>query len=383
MKGKRLCLYGRFVEAYLYFDFLWLFSKDGTVRAFDIASFCAERLNGDGEAAAALFSDNRLLDQPFKIRTKASATELLEKGGAYEVSAKDVDRYSYIFENELKFRSLLDVRFYYGRAYVGTDTNIVQLFARDRADLQELKRGSSRQASLGGRSVSDLPARAFRCRFGAVGAACGRGGGLIGVGADTSDRDWTVKFKQFAETSFGLALNGHAVTNLASRNRIQFFKATLSEITTERPVSFDEPEEDWRRHIISVSDAAFLPQAERVNAVTASEETSGIFLFNRTLWRFDANGRQERSTFVNSNLEIDEINRGPARKGPPGRVLSMSSMQAGVLAETDDAVFLYSGRHWIPLVEEAVYSVRGYQNSKRYQRIATAVTRDRVEVIAI
>jgi hypothetical protein len=60
-----------------------------------------------------------------------------------------------------------------------------------------------------------------------------------------------------------------------------------------------------------------------------------------------------------------------------GRILAMSTTDAGVLAETDDQVLIYLGQSgWIPLVDEAVHSMRGYQNSKRYQHVITVVTRD-------
>src|SRR4051812_24043804 len=114
MRIKRLILPGRYVEAYLYFDFAWLFSKDGVVRAFDIARYCAERLNGEGGAAERLFSNNQMLPQ---YATASPAVEqalasLLSSNRPIDVSAADVDLYSYIFPTGAACRSVLDVRFY-------------------------------------------------------------------------------------------------------------------------------------------------------------------------------------------------------------------------------------------------------------------------------
>ncbi|MGJ5020368.1 hypothetical protein [Bradyrhizobium oligotrophicum] len=379
---KRLSLLGKYVEAYLYFDFLWLFSEDGTIRAFDLASFCTERLNGDGEAAIALFSDNRLLSQLGPTQNRAR--ELLSEGGAYEVSSEDVDRYSYICEKELDFRSLLDVRFYYGRAYVGTDSNILQVSAMGRSDMQEFARGRSLSRPLERRIVSDRPARAFHCRFGAVGAACGLYGGLIGLGADAPDGRWTINFGQFAESSFGLTISGRAITNLAGRNRIQFYSTVSAEDRREKTEEhLDESVMDGNLHLGDVAGIAFQSEAEQLNSIMAADVTRGVFLFNRSLWQFKLNGPPTLARFMDSDLAAPHVRVHPIRRGPPGRVLSMSSIEAGVLAETDDSVFLYQAGSWFPLVEEAVHAVRGYQTSKRYQRIATAVTRDRVDVIAV
>lgn len=381
MTGKRLVLHGKFVEAYLYFDFLWLFANDGSIRAFDIAAFCAERLNGEGAAANALFSDNRLLEDPTsQLRYKAE--RLLKAGGQYDVSSADVDQFSYIFEDELAFRSLLDVKFYYGRAYIGTDSSVVQLTAINQGDMRD-QRGATARSGLDSRKLSDLPARAFHCRFGAVGAACGAAGGLIGFGADSDAHDWELKFDLFADRSYGVAINGRAVTNLSGRNKVQIYQATLEPRRTVRGTYSEELETDRQLRLTGISKTPLREPSDRVNMLAERNESTGLFLFNKTIWQFDADGQSRRANLMGEDLELGTIDLTPLRKGPPGRVLSMSSMDAGVIAETDDAVFLQLFGRWTSLLEEPVHSVRGYQSSKRYQRVATAVVRDRVEIIAL
>lgn len=381
MIGKRLVLHGEFVEAYLYFDFLWLFAADGSIRAFDIAAFCATRLNGDGTAATALFSDNRLLETGTEEQI-SKAENLVKMGGGYDVSGIEVDRFSYIFEHELEFRSLLDVKFYYGRAYVGTDASVVQLRAMSQGDMRQ-PRGSMSKGGLNRQKLSDLPARVIQCRFGAVSAACGPDGGLIGFGADAEAADWRLSLKQFAERSYGVAINGHAVTNLAGRTKVQIYGATLKPVRASRVANGEELGEDRRQRLTAISAVPLEEPSARVNTLAETDGGGSLFLFNRTVWQFDARGHSRRASLIGDNLDIGPIQMTPLRTGPPGRVLAMSSMGAGVIAEMDDAVFVMRWGCWTPLVEEPVHSVRGYQNSKRYQRVATAVMEDRVEIIAI
>lgn len=381
MIGKRLVLHGAFVEAYLYFDFLWLFSSDGNIRAFDIAAYCAERLNGEGAAAAALFSDNRILEDGRDPGVIHLAERMLATGGRYDVSAEEVDRFSYIFERSLEFRSLLDVRFYYGRAYIGTDASIEQFNATGVSASHE-KRGAVAKARLNSQRVSDRPARAFHGRFGAVAAACGKAGGLIGLGADDVSPGFKIRFDKFAETSYGVAINGTAVTNLAARTRTQIYGARLEPKRARPGVDGEEHGRDRQFTLAAVSSLPLERPTEQVNRLAANDETRGVFLFNQSVWRFDAEGKSQ-IVKMGENPQLDSISTSSPKDGPPGRVLSMSTTKGGVIAETDDAVFVQRYGEWKELLSEPVHSVRGYQNSKRYQRLATAVARTRIELISI
>lgn len=379
MIGKRLILQGSFVEAYLYFDFLWLFANDGSVRAFDVTGYCSERLNGEGAAAAALFSDNRVLEGP-QAPVADLADRILKAGGHYDVSAADVDRYSYIFENRLEFRSLLDVRFYYGRAYVGTDASIEQFNAYGLDALSE-KRGVASRFNLNKQKIAEKPARALHGRFGAIAAACGKAGGFIGYGADDASPGWRMHLKQFAEASYGVAINGAALTNLVGRDRTQVYQAKLEPKPNTFEVDGEEYGKDRQLRLTSLSETPLATPTQQINQLTTADQTRGVFLFNQSVWRFDVDGKAQRANLSKDPQLSVEIS--PRKDGPPGRVLSMSTMGAGVIAETDDAVYLQQFGKWIALLAEPVHSVRGYQSSKRYRRVATAVARNRVEVIAI
>ncbi len=220
MRIKRLQLAGHFVEAYLYFDYAWLFSKDGVVRAFDLSKYCEDRLNGEGGAAMAVFSDNRRLkaQQGVSESEPTALTRLLASDTPIQVPVQDVDRYSHIFQTAGTCRSILDIRFYNGRAFVGTDDGISQFIALGREDLREHPLGRS-NTGLSDQKVSDWPARQIQGRYGAVTAACGPDGGIVGVGVGVERRDRRVVFEQFAERSYAVEMNGNAVSSLATSTR--------------------------------------------------------------------------------------------------------------------------------------------------------------------
>ncbi|UPJ52974.1 hypothetical protein IVB30_17620 [Bradyrhizobium sp. 200] len=382
MRLKRLILPGRFVEAYVYFDFAWLFSKDGVVRAFDLARYCQERLNGEGSVAAALFSNNQLLSQHQRSDGQESSdlTQLLSSEKPIEVTAKDVDGYSYIFHTEGACRSVLDVRFYNGRAFVGADNGIRQFFALGRDDLQESKLGRSAAESLHDQRVSELPARQIRGRLGAVAAACGPAGGIVGFGAGTDDRDWRISFQPFTERCYGIELNGRAVSSLVNSTAIELYGVGRQEVQPRdaRVLSDDEYDglelTDVKGRGVGVQDA----QLNQV--ITRLPGAVRTFLFKETFWVLAQDGFYYFRFIANGEITVP---RRPTVKAPSTRVLSASGSAAGLIVESDDEVFLLNDHRWTNLVSEPVHSVRGYPSSKRYKRLITAVTRDRVELAAV
>ena len=55
---RRLSLEGRFVEAFLYYDFLWLIGEQGEVRAFDVLRFVTSKLGEGASLARGVFGRN-------------------------------------------------------------------------------------------------------------------------------------------------------------------------------------------------------------------------------------------------------------------------------------------------------------------------------------
>jgi hypothetical protein len=103
------------------------------------------------------------------------------------------------------------------------------------------------------------------------------------------------------------------------------------------------------------------------------------FLFKETFWVLAQDGFYY-FRFENGDITVP---RRPTAKAPSTRVLSASGSAAGLIVESDDEVFLLNDHRWNTLVSEPVHSVRGYPSSKRYQRLVTAVTRDRIELTAV
>jgi hypothetical protein len=379
MRIKRLILPGQFVEAYLYFDFAWLFSKDGTVRAFDIARYCEERLNGEGVAAKALFSNNQLLATTAR-GYGAEVERLLASERPIEVLAQDVDAFSYIFETKGACRSVLDVRFYNGRAFVGSTSGIMQFVALGRDELQGQRIGRSGGVSLDDQRVSDRPARQIQARYGAVAAACGTSGGVLGTGAGSDDRRQRIEFEEFAQRSYGVELNGNAVSSLAGTMAVELY-AVDQRLAASRAVDARDDEPD-RYEVSGIRGRGFASQDEHLNRLISEVPgASQTFLFKTRLWVLSPDGFH-RFVLTEQDAVIEPQLAGTMPK-PAARVLSTSHTEAGVILEADDEVFIKQPRGWEVLIPEPVYSVRGYSSSRRYKRLVSAVTRERVELAAL
>ncbi|MES2449634.1 MAG: hypothetical protein V4610_03610 [Pseudomonadota bacterium] len=381
MRRISLNLHGRYVEAYLYFDFAWLISKDGLIRAFDIEEFCKGRLNGSGNAASKLFANNQRL---FPGRVDPEIDRLLTTE-AIDVSEDDLERFSYTFKSHVDFKSVLDIRFYYGRAFYSTEKSIQQFTAQGRDDLEFYGIGRTVKEPLKQRHVSDFASRQFQCRYGAVSAACGRDGGLIGFGASSDESNWEVDFDRFASRSYGIELNPDAISNLRTPTQVEFYHAQSARVTPDlsNKVMNEEGSPD-KLELTTVDGPGYQEQTKLIaNLVEEVGLTpKRVFLFKSTLWIEFENGTMRR---VNATKD-DKISDAPTISpsfAAPGRVLSTSLTNIGVIAESDDQVFLYQNKRWHVLVDDQVHSVRGYMNSRRYKHVVTAVRRDKVELISL
>lgn len=377
MRVKRLILPGHFVEAYLYFDFAWLFSKDGTVRAFDIERYCEAKLNGDGAAAKALFSNNQLLAVPGYA---PQVEKLLASERPLEVRPEDVDAFSYIFSTDGACRSVLDVRFYNGRAFVGSSSGIMQFVALGRDEVHDRQIGRSSGQGLEDQRVSDRPARQIQARYGAVAAACGAAGGVLGTGAASEDRRERIEFSEFASESYGVELNGNAVSNLVGTTAVELY-AVRQRAAAPRAGAARDDEPD-RYELVGVEGRGFASQNEQLDRLISEVPGAAqAFLFKTRLWVLSPRGFH-RFVLTEQDAVVEPHLAGTTGK-PPGRVLSTSTTEAGVILESDDHVFVGKGSKWEALVSEPVHSVRGYSSSRRYRRLVSAVTRDRVELAAL
>lgn len=382
MRRVSLRLHGAYVEAYLYFDFAWLISKDGFIRAFDIEEYCSKRLNGSGNAASKLFANNQRLT-PEKLDPEVD--RLLQAQSSIDVSENDLERFSYTFKSLVDFKSVLDVRFYYGRAFYSTEKSIQQFTAQGRDDLEFNGIGRTVKQPLHERHVSDSPCRQFQCRYGAVSAACGRDGGLIGFGASSEESKWEIDFGKFAAQSYGIELNPDAISNLRTPTQVEFYRAQSERATAgvSNRLQSEEGRPD-KLELTTVGEAGYEEQTKLIaNLVKrVGQAPKRVFLFKSTLWIEFENGTMRRVLATEADKVSDNPTISPSFKAP-GRVLATSLTSIGVIAEGDDQVFLRQNNRWHVLVDDQVHSVRGYMNSRRYRHVVTAVRREQVELISL
>jgi len=381
MIAKRLSLPGNFVEGFVYFDFLWLISAEGDVWAFDILKFVEDRFPDPkvAEAVQLAFARNDQLE--------FGGVELRLVPDHIELCAAEVEQYSRIFDTKLDFKSILDMRCYYGRAFIATDRSIKQLDVFGRDALAHVPSGRRANGQLGGDIVHDGRCIQFRCQYGIVSASCTKDGGFYASGALSNDKGWRARFKKFSEASFATEFIADRLTNVPDLVEVEFFKtdyhrkdAGPDDDAFENETT-DEGDEKFEITDVTETDEAFGKSASRaILGADRQGRISRVFLSKNVLFTVDFEHRVRTVRLTEGqNLAVPKSGRpfAPA----PGPILAMTSSAVGMVAELDDAVFVLSEGRWHEIFEEPVYSVRGYPSSKWYRKLTTAVGDERVDLI--
>ncbi|MGO7544404.1 hypothetical protein AB9E34_01415 [Rhizobium leguminosarum] len=384
MISRRLSLPGNFVEAFLYFDFLWLVSAEGDIWAFDIGRFIEAKFFDPAIAqhCTTAFARNDQLANPFAEFDPAYVPEVIE------VTHGELEQFSRIFDTRLNFRSMLDMRCYYGRVFLASDNNIRQLNALSRSDLSHVALGRRANGQMGGDVVHDARCVQFRCQYGMISAACAYDGGFYAVGASSKDPSWKARFAQFSHHSMATEFVADRLTNVPEADSIEFYRTDYHHAQPQQAgLNEDLVEDDFEQYEITRVEEQDAQFSERTNeAVLGTNHAyagkiSRVFLSKSALFAVDYD-HVIRSIKLLDGQEIAHQPSGskpfPAAKGP---IIAMTSSAVGMVAELDDEVTVLAEGKWHPVFDEAVYSIRGYPSSKWYRNLVTAVGADRTDLI--
>ncbi len=389
---KRLVVPGHFVEAHLYFDFLWLIDAGGSVRALDLATFIDARLNGEGAAAHRLFARN---DQLVTDRFSARASEqrpdvqrLLQSDKPITLSEKDVEEFSFHFGAEEDLEQPLDVRFYSGRAYVGAPGGLFQFMAPGRDDLSgSTRRGAASRPLRLKRVFDEGTPRQIQCRFGSVNFACGPEGGFVGLGALTADDGWEPKARKIVATSFFTEVNRAGIGHVGEAAELQLAGTRMS--SSLGPVPRDDQAERLEVTDVEAKDDEAMDRAKRaLRSNTGSDVTpERMYLTTAQALVVMSDGSLRMFAYAKDAEFLHTKAHITALKPPPGRILATTTTCGKIVAECDDDIFVLnrsSGRWtWQKIFGEPVYSVRGYPASKWYRQMLTIVAEGRTELVFI
>ena len=386
MKLKRMTLRGRFVEAFLYYDFLWLVDAEGNVSAFDLLRFWEGRSGPEAVAGRCVFARNdelvqgqgnvaRYDQQVVPVRAFLDAPDVTLEAG-------DVERNSIAFDARIDAGSVLDMRCYYGRAFVATERGISQFKLHDRQALLHMGVGTRGNGRLGGQVVHGGKCVQFRSRYGVVSASCGRDGAFYAKGASSDDPAWKSDFVKFAGWSKATEFVGTTVTNVGRGLELEFYETELhgrASDVVEGPDGQTDPGE--------ITGIGGLREATvQANASIRDEQTRRSVSFTRTfltsgsLFALDASNTLQRFSLVRGGeLTV------PAAKAPfsaaPDDVIGMTTCPMGIVAEMVGSVSFLRDGEWHTLKDEAVFSVRGYPASKWYRNLLTVVGEEAVDVV--
>jgi hypothetical protein len=385
MRLKSLIVPGRFVEAYLYYDFLWLIAKSGETYALDFHAYLKSKFNNDNSIS--IFTRNDLIISSGRFLDYNSFSDELKNfinSPSIEMSIAEVESYSRIFDTRITDRSILDFRCYYGRAYVATERGIRQMSVFGRADMNHIQRGARANGQLGGERIHEAKCLQLRSYLGALTAACGSDGGWYVPGASNPDRGWTAKLSKFAEKARATEIVGGHATAVTSTDISLYSTDTRSK--QHAAFATGDTSESWESreltHVREKDDNAGRRVDETLEAVTKITGVSQLFLTRRTLF---AVGENNALTYITIASKTDRLLEPTSKtlSKTPDDVLSMTSSSSGIIAETESAAFLLSGNRWSKIFDGQLYSVRGYPGSKWYRNLITAVGRDRTEMIFV
>lgn len=237
---RRLSLPGNFVEAFLYFDFLWLVSPEGDIWAFDIKQFVEAKFSDPiiARQCTMAFARNDQISNPFANFDTNSVPYNVE------VTRGELEQYSRVFDTRLDFRSILDMRCYYGRVFLATDNSVRQLTALSRSDLAHVSLGRRANGQMGGDVVHDARCVQFRCQFGIISAACANDGGFYAAGASSLDPSWRATFSRFTSHSLATEFVADRLTNIPDINGVEFYKTDYHQMEQEAPAPMSDAQDD-------------------------------------------------------------------------------------------------------------------------------------------
>ena len=386
---KRMILPGRFVQAHPYFDTLWLTRMDGSLQAFDTERYASERLNGSGSVAVAAFARNdRLRSDRGKTHLDLQTPDMrsfLLSDRAVEVSAEDLERYSYPFTRDPRLEEAIDLRFYSGRAYAATDAGMVHFRALGRHQLDELPIRASRRAPDLDRCFEAMPLQ-IQTRLGTVNASCGEDGGWYTIGANSPmDSGWKPMMRNFADLSFGSEFAGAGVANIKGPTDLQ----PLPAHKVQAPMRSRQGGEDREQVEITDIDRDADPIAvKRLDAALNSPERKGarplqVFATTRRVFVPLSDGEMLQFPIAEKDRFAHGTPRPLRHEGPGSRILSMTTAAGQIIAECRADVRLFSNRRWTTLFDGPTFSVRGYPNSKWYRNLVTIVATDHVQLVLL
>ncbi|MFY8093529.1 MAG: hypothetical protein ACOVN0_08615 [Niveispirillum sp.] len=388
MRVSRLTLDGEFIEAFLYYDFLWLLTRDGEAWAFDMTAYLNDEVASNDPDAVMAFTrndqmprDNRgYVDSQFKKKVSRE----FGRDGLY-VEKKIVHKYSRVFkafDNDAK--SVLDFRCYYGRGFIATESRVFSLQMLGRTDLNHMQLGGYGNGALQGSPMADFRCRQFRTNFGMITAAAGPDGAWYASGLLANNPKSEIKFKRFSEKSVATEVMAGQVANVISQNSLRFFETDIHPIQNEDHCLEDEQQKQEIDNIESENTT----YTDKVNGSLQAIENEKKTVFTKTFLSKSKIFASDNKNILHT-ISITENNmlKDPERTEPypcaPGPILSLTFSAGGkAIVELDDRVCMWNSykKTWDDIFDGEVYSVRGYPGSRWYQNLVTLVGDDRVEL---
>ncbi|WP_380784849.1 hypothetical protein [Sphingomonas sp. R86521] len=390
MITKRMVLEGDYVEAFLYFDFLWLFDNDGGVYAFDLETYIEKELNGSGSAARKLFARNdemvKLSGRPYGSLQTPDVQNLVASDAPIVVSVQDVLKYSIFVDAGTVLNRPLDVRMYNGHAFVSVPGGLALFEAFGREDTSSVSMGSARSGmkTKAERVFDSGTPLQIQCRLGALSLSCGGEGLYGGVGALTQGW-WRPELNRVADVSFGCEVARAGISSIpeAAGLELRSVETVVVPATSGRRRKDEAVEPVAIMKIAANVDEEASRQFEEIiaTASTSNVLAEQTFLSTTSAYTSFSDGRMVRTALTKQNAFGHARWDGVWFPAPEGEVIAMTTTAGKMIAETHEDVQILDQEKWVRLFGEPVLRVRGYPNSKWYRQLVTIVGEGQAELV--
>jgi len=247
--------------------------------------------------------------------------------------------------------------------------------------------GVRANGQMGGARVHDGRCRQFRCKFGAINISCGTDGGFYAAGASAADVGWQARFNRFAEASVATEFVADRVTNIATDLGVRLF-STVTQPSSGNSMSARDDEENVEREIVEIGESDFSEDqalGETIIELSARNEWTPrrLFLSRRKLYACGPSGQLASIARADKSGLLATYSPAKALPSLPSDILRMTTCSAGLVAELDEASYLYSNNQWHLIFDGPAYTIRGYPTSRWYRNLITAVGDGQTDLIFV
>jgi len=389
MKYLTLKFPGRFEDAFLYMGRLVIITENHSIRIYDMEDI-VNQLQEDRaflDLPTLLFFRNDLTEDPKftqRLRNKSRKNDLINAFNNFKSASVYIDdKFGEPTEWNIDISDdiLLDLNIYNGRIYIGTSAGLYHL------DLDWESEEITQIGTIQKRLDTKCVYTTAKC--GTVNASCASDGCFSFVDDFNLGGDEFHREMQISESSLRTSWLDYDIVNYATAVSPSLYNS----IRTAIPQEVDEAKKNLETEEYIITD--FIRDQWTLNSLFENSKFNGILNLENIQFVQNSNqalfirtyegdlytlSLQKEST---RNPSLARYNRYTGLNHIVSSIHTIRLDKGGTIIETDENILLFARKHFIPIFDGEVISIRTFPRSKHYQRLVSVTTADEVILIAI